>query len=122
MNDHRDHILGWMNEISPFNNLSRISQGSRQKEWEWLVKEHFTSESFQARSIRNATNRSKLKMLHHIGSKPIRDYLSKDGNPPIWRLFSLRLRKKDNKLVELKQLKSMLNLRKWFKKIHLYLV
>ncbi|KAG5630053.1 hypothetical protein H5410_001770 [Solanum commersonii] len=26
---------------------------------------------------KNATNRAKLKMLHHIGSKPIRDYLSK---------------------------------------------
>ncbi|WMV09156.1 hypothetical protein MTR67_002541 [Solanum verrucosum] len=41
---------------------------------------------FVARSSRNATNRAKLKMLHHIGSKPIREIIyqkgGQDGNPP----------------------------------------
>ncbi|KAH0715029.1 hypothetical protein KY284_007934 [Solanum tuberosum] len=41
-----------------------------------------------ARSIRNAKNRSKLKMLHHIGRKPIREIIYQ------------KTRKKDNKLVE----------------------
>ncbi|KAH0633427.1 hypothetical protein KY284_036213 [Solanum tuberosum] len=57
-----------------------------------------------ARSIRNATNRSKLKMLHHIGSKPIREIIyqkgGKDGNPPDLATIICETRKKDNKLVE----------------------
>ncbi|XP_049390478.1 uncharacterized protein LOC125854919 isoform X2 [Solanum stenotomum] len=120
MNDHRDHILGWMNELwnkwrghlhakyvkdKPIQqSLKNIPRGVDKKEWEWLVKEHFTSESFQARSIRNATNRSKLKMLHHIGSKPIREIIyqkgGKDGNPPDLASIFFETRKKDNKLVE----------------------
>ncbi|XP_049378008.1 uncharacterized protein LOC125842723 [Solanum stenotomum] len=102
MNDHRDHILGWMNELwnkwrghlhakyvkdKPIQqSLRNVPTGVDKKEWEWLVKEHFASESFQARSSKNATNRAKLKMLHHIGSKPIREIIyqkgGKDGNPP----------------------------------------
>ncbi|KAH0636044.1 hypothetical protein KY290_036449 [Solanum tuberosum] len=120
MNDHRDHILRWMNELwnkwrghlhakyvkdKPIQqSLKNIPRGVDKKEWEWLVKEHFTSESFQARSIRNATNRSKLKMLHHIGSKPIREIIyqkgGKDGNPPDLASIFFETRKKDNKLVE----------------------
>ncbi|KAH0679120.1 hypothetical protein KY284_020205 [Solanum tuberosum] len=41
-----------------------------------------------ARSSRNAANRANLKMLHHIGSKPIREIIYQ------------KTRKKDNKLVE----------------------
>ncbi|KAH0633143.1 hypothetical protein KY285_018577 [Solanum tuberosum] len=120
MNDHRDHIFGWMNELwnkwrghlhakyvkdKPIQqSLKNIPRGVDKKEWEWLVKDHFTSESFQARSIRNATNRSKLKMLHHIGSKPIREIIyqkgGKDGNPPDLATIFFETRKKDNKLVE----------------------
>ncbi|KAH0710852.1 hypothetical protein KY284_012279 [Solanum tuberosum] len=120
MNDHRDHIFGWMNELwnkwrghlhakyvkdKPIQqSLKNIPRGVDKKEWEWLVKEHFTSESFQARSIRNATNRSKLKMLHHIGSKPIREIIyqkgGKDGNPPNLATIFFETRKKANKLVE----------------------
>uniref|UniRef100_M1DX22 Transposon protein, CACTA, En/Spm sub-class n=1 Tax=Solanum tuberosum TaxID=4113 RepID=M1DX22_SOLTU len=64
MNDHRDHIMGWMNELwnkwrgylhakyvkdNPIQqSLKNIPRGVDKKEWEWLVKEHFTSESFQA--------------------------------------------------------------------------
>ncbi|KAH0671299.1 hypothetical protein KY289_025792 [Solanum tuberosum] len=120
MNDHRDHILGWMNELwnkwrghlhakyvkdKPIQqSLRNVPTGVDKKEWEWLVKEHFASESFQARSSRNATNRAKLKMLHHIGSKPIREIIyqkgGKDGNPPDLATIFFETRKKDNKLVE----------------------
>ncbi|TMX05134.1 hypothetical protein EJD97_002086, partial [Solanum chilense] len=55
--------------------LRNVPRGVDQKEWEWLVKEQFASETFQARSTRNAANRAKLKMLHHIGSKPIREII-----------------------------------------------
>ncbi|XP_060213934.1 uncharacterized protein LOC132641072 isoform X3 [Lycium barbarum] len=91
MNDHRDHILEWMKELwnkwrgylyanyvknKPIQQaLKNIPKGVDTKEWEWLVKEHFTSESFQARSTRNAANLAKLKMPHHIGSKPIREII-----------------------------------------------
>jgi len=63
MNDRRDHIFGWMNELwnkwrghlhakyvkdKPIQqSLKNIPRGVDKKEWEWLVKEHFTSESFQ---------------------------------------------------------------------------
>ncbi|KAH0638957.1 hypothetical protein KY285_035543 [Solanum tuberosum] len=120
MNDHRDHILGWMNELwnkwrghlhakyvkdKPIQqSLKNVPRGVDKKEWEWLVKEHFASESFQARSTRNAANRAKLKMLHHIGSKPIREIIyqkgGKDGNPPDLATIFFETRKKDNKLVE----------------------
>ncbi|WMV19934.1 hypothetical protein MTR67_013319 [Solanum verrucosum] len=59
---------------------------------------------FEARSTRNATNRAKLKMLHHIGSKPIREIIyqkgGKDDNPPDLTTIFFETRKKDNKLVE----------------------
>ncbi|KAH0660304.1 hypothetical protein KY285_028863 [Solanum tuberosum] len=118
--DMNDRILGWMNELwnkwrghlhakyvkdKPIQqSLKNIPRGVDKKEWEWLVKEHFTSESFQARSIRNATNRSKLKMFHHIGSQPIREIIyqkgGKDDNPPDLATIFFETRKKDNKLVE----------------------
>ncbi|KAH0752137.1 hypothetical protein KY285_005285 [Solanum tuberosum] len=60
--------------------------------------------SNMARSTRNATNRVKLKMLHHIGSKPIREIIyqkgGKDDNPPNLTTIFFETRKKDNKLVE----------------------
>ncbi|OIT33890.1 PREDICTED: uncharacterized protein LOC109205433 [Nicotiana attenuata] len=59
--------------------LKNIPKGVDKKEWECLVKEHFSSESFQARSNRNAANRAKLKMLHDIGSKPIREIIYQKG-------------------------------------------
>ncbi|KAH0657059.1 hypothetical protein KY285_031941 [Solanum tuberosum] len=84
--------------------LKDIPKEVDKKEWEWLVKEHFASKSFQARSSRKATNRAKLKMLHHIGSKPIREIIyqqgRKDGNPPNLATIFFETRKKDNKLVE----------------------
>ncbi|KAH0765174.1 hypothetical protein KY285_001045 [Solanum tuberosum] len=120
MNDHRDHILGWMNELwnkwrgnlhekyvkdKPIQqSLRNIPRGVDKKEWEYLVKEHFASESFQARSNMNAANRAKLTMLHHIGSKPIREIIyqkgGKDGNPLDLATIFFENRKKDNKLVE----------------------
>ncbi|XP_070058076.1 uncharacterized protein [Nicotiana tomentosiformis] len=120
MNNHRDHIFLWMKDLwnkwrghlhakyvkdKPIQQaLKNIPKGIDKKEWEWLVKEHFSSESFQARSNRNAANRAKLKMLHHIGSKPIREIIyqkgGKDGNPPDLSTIFFETRKKDNKLVE----------------------
>ncbi|XP_055827968.1 uncharacterized protein LOC129896154 [Solanum dulcamara] len=63
INDHRDHIFGWMNEVwnkwrgylhatyvknKPIvQALKNIPKGVDKKEWEWLVKEHFFSKSFQ---------------------------------------------------------------------------
>ncbi|KAG5605021.1 hypothetical protein H5410_026513 [Solanum commersonii] len=91
MNSHRDHVLEWMKELwnkwrgqlhanyvkgKPIQEaLKNMPKGLEKKQWEWLVKEHFTSKDFQARSNRNAINRAKLKMLHHIGSKPIREII-----------------------------------------------
>ncbi|XP_019243439.1 PREDICTED: uncharacterized protein LOC109223532 isoform X4 [Nicotiana attenuata] len=40
----------------------------------WLDIKHYSATS-TARSHRNAANRAKLKMLHHIGSKPIREII-----------------------------------------------
>ncbi|KAH0698484.1 hypothetical protein KY284_012699 [Solanum tuberosum] len=57
-----------------------------------------------AMSNRNAENRSKIKMFHHIGSKPIRDIIyqqrGKEGNPPNLVTIFFETRKKDNMLVE----------------------
>nr|XP_018626860.2 uncharacterized protein LOC104097695 [Nicotiana tomentosiformis] len=61
-------------------------------------------ESFQARSNRNTTNRAKLKMLHHIGSKPIREIIyqkgGKDGKPTYLATIFCETRKKNNTLVD----------------------
>ncbi|WMV08298.1 hypothetical protein MTR67_001683 [Solanum verrucosum] len=99
MNDHRDHIMGWMNELwnkwrgylhekyvkdNPIQqSLKNIPRVVDKKEWEWLVKEHFTSESFQQTYSR--------------------DYLSKggkDGNPPNLETIFFETRRKYNKVVE----------------------
>ncbi|XP_055812766.1 uncharacterized protein LOC129882491 [Solanum dulcamara] len=81
-----------------------IPKGVDEKELEWLVKEHFCSESFQERSNRNAQNRAKLKMFHHIGRKPIREIIyqqgGNDGNPPNLATIFFETRKKNNKLIE----------------------
>ncbi|KAH0652796.1 hypothetical protein KY289_030474 [Solanum tuberosum] len=120
MNSHRDHVLGWMKELwnkwrgqlhekyvkgKPIQEaLKNMPKGVEKKKWEWLVKEHFTSKDFQARSNRNAINRAKLKMLHHIGSKPIREIIyqkgRKDGNPPDLATIFYETRKKNNTLVD----------------------
>ncbi|XP_059308563.1 uncharacterized protein LOC132059799 [Lycium ferocissimum] len=120
MDTHRDHILGWMKELwnkwrgqlhgkyvkgKPIQEaLKNIPKGVDKKQWEWLVKEHFSTETFQARSNRNAANRAKLKMFHRIGSKPIREVIyqkgGKHGNPPDLATVFFETRKKDNKLVE----------------------
>ncbi|KAM3247093.1 putative protein isoform X3 [Capsicum annuum] len=80
------------------------SERVEKKDWEWLVKEHFCSESFQVRSKRNITNRANLTMIHHIGSKPIREIMyqqgGKDGNSPDLGTIFYEIRKKGNKLVE----------------------
>ncbi|OIT34191.1 hypothetical protein A4A49_62140, partial [Nicotiana attenuata] len=116
MDIHRNHILGWMKELwnkrrgqlhanyvkgKPIQEaLKNVPKGVDKKQWEWLVKEHFATESFQARSNRNAANRTKLKMLHHIGSKPIREIIyqkgGKDGKPPDLATIFFETRKKNN--------------------------
>ncbi|KAH0724840.1 hypothetical protein KY284_000705 [Solanum tuberosum] len=58
----------------------------------------------KVRNNRNAVNRAKLKMLHHIGSKPIRQIIyqkgGKDGNPPDLATIFYETRKKNNTLVD----------------------
>ncbi|WMV55080.1 hypothetical protein MTR67_048465 [Solanum verrucosum] len=58
----------------------------------------------QARSNRNAENQAKLKMFHHIGSKPIREIIyqqgGKDGNPPNLTTIFFETRRNDNMFVE----------------------
>ncbi|CAN4075601.1 unnamed protein product [Withania somnifera] len=120
MDSHRSHVLGWMKELwnkwrgqlhakyvkgKPIQGaLKNTPKGVDKKQWEWLVKEHFSTETFQARSNRNAANRAKLKMPHHSGSKPIREIIyqkgGKNGNPPDLATIFFETRKKDNKLVE----------------------
>ncbi|XP_060181761.1 uncharacterized protein LOC132611347 isoform X2 [Lycium barbarum] len=91
MDIHRDHILRWMKELrnkwrgklhakyvkgKPIEEaLKNMPKRVDKKKWGWLVKEHFSTEGFQGRSNRNAANRAKLKMLHHIGSKAIREII-----------------------------------------------
>ncbi|KAH0669983.1 hypothetical protein KY285_025786 [Solanum tuberosum] len=58
----------------------------------------------KARSNRNAINRDKLKMIHHIGSKPISEIIyqkgEKDVNPPDLATIFYETRKKNNTLVD----------------------
>ncbi|KAH0709090.1 hypothetical protein KY284_010517 [Solanum tuberosum] len=123
-NDHRDHIFGLMNELwnkwrgylhatyvknKPIvQALKNIPKAVEKKEWEWLVKEHFCSECFQARSKRNAENRAKLNMFPHIGSKPIREIIyqqaGKDGNPPNLATAFFETCKKDNLLAQIEEI------------------
>ncbi|XP_075093093.1 uncharacterized protein LOC107760766 isoform X1 [Nicotiana tabacum] len=120
MDIHRNHILGWMKELwnkwrgqlhakyvkgKPIQEaLKNVPKGVDKKQWEWLVKEHFATESFQARSNRNAANKTKLKMLHHIGSKPIREIIyqkgGKDGKPPDLARIFFETRKKNKTFVD----------------------
>nr|XP_009760152.1 PREDICTED: uncharacterized protein LOC104212548 isoform X4 [Nicotiana sylvestris] len=120
MDIHRNHILGWMKELwnkwrgqlhakyvkgKPIQEaLKNVPKGVDKKQWEWLVKEHFATESFQARSNRNAANKTKLKMLHHIGSKPIREIIyqkgGKDGKPPDLATIFFETRKKNKTFVD----------------------
>ncbi|KAH0757299.1 hypothetical protein KY290_020792 [Solanum tuberosum] len=108
MNSHRDHVLGWIKKLwnkwrgqlhekyvkgKPIQEaLKNMPKGVENKQWEWL-----------ARSNRNAINRAKLKMLHRIGSKPIREIIyQKDGNygnPPDLTSIFYKTRKKNNTLV-----------------------
>ncbi|KAH0775089.1 hypothetical protein KY290_012226 [Solanum tuberosum] len=66
------------------------------------------------RSNRNEENRAKLKMYHHIGSKPIREIIyqqgGKDGNLPNLATIFFETRKKDNMLVEPELIKKHVHL------------
>ncbi|XP_070018633.1 uncharacterized protein [Nicotiana sylvestris] len=84
--------------------LMDVPEGVDKSDWEWLVKEHFLSEKFKERSMRNSVNRSNLIMPHRTGSKPIREIIyelgGKDGNPPDMATIFFETHKKDDKLVE----------------------
>ncbi|XP_019240460.1 PREDICTED: uncharacterized protein LOC109220441 [Nicotiana attenuata] len=58
----------------------------------------------QETSIRNSINRSKLRMPHRTGSKPIREIIyelgGKGGNPPNMATIFFETRKKNDTLVE----------------------
>ncbi|OIT07787.1 hypothetical protein A4A49_63143, partial [Nicotiana attenuata] len=89
--------------------LKVVPEGVDKSDWEWLVKEHFLSEKFKERSMRNSVNRSKLIMPHRTGSKPIREiiyelvsklcyYIEK---PPLYMAtIFFETHKKDDKLLE----------------------
>uniref|UniRef100_M1CZ03 Protein kinase-coding resistance protein n=1 Tax=Solanum tuberosum TaxID=4113 RepID=M1CZ03_SOLTU len=95
MNDHRDHIMGWMNELwnkwrrylhakyakdNPIQqSLKNIPRGVDRKEWEWLVKEHFTSESFQKLNVMFHVA-SASEFLHHGYSVPVIHFDLKRSN------------------------------------------
>ncbi|XP_016545595.1 uncharacterized protein LOC107845671 isoform X2 [Capsicum annuum] len=82
LSGHQKHILRWMNELwnkwrgylygtfvknkSLQQALKNKTNGIDKKEWEWLVKEHFSSEAFQEKSKRNVANRAMLTMLYHM--------------------------------------------------------
>ncbi|XP_070044793.1 uncharacterized protein [Nicotiana tomentosiformis] len=55
--------------------LKDVPEGVDKSDWEWLVKEHFLSEKFKERSMRNSVNKSKLIMPHCTGNKPIREII-----------------------------------------------
>ncbi|XP_016473793.2 uncharacterized protein LOC107795640 [Nicotiana tabacum] len=116
MDIHRDHILGWMKELwnkwrgqlhakyvkgKPIQEaLKNVPKGVDKKQsFEFNV-----VTQIWARSNRNAANRTKLKMLHHIGSKPIREIIyqkgGKDGKPPDLAAIFFKTRKKNNTLVD----------------------
>lgn len=70
------------------------------EDWEWLVKEHFSSEKFQKVSATNSSNRGNLTMLPRTGSMPFRQVIwedmgGKEGapRPPLSAVFK-RTRKK----------------------------
>ncbi|XP_020096921.1 uncharacterized protein LOC109716052 [Ananas comosus] len=92
MEDYRDEILAHMNDlwnkwrgdlhrkfVKPCKTiqetLKQIPEGVDRGDWEWLVKQHFSSEKFMAASKRNSNNRAKLSMPHRTGSKPIRQVI-----------------------------------------------
>lgn len=63
MNIHRDHILGWIKELwnkwrgqlyvkyvkgKPMQEaLKNVPKGVNKNQWEWLLKEHFSTKKFQ---------------------------------------------------------------------------
>ncbi|KAH0657954.1 hypothetical protein KY289_026702 [Solanum tuberosum] len=100
MNDHRDHILRWMNEL--WNKWRGHLHAKYVKDKP--IQQSLGNIPRGERSSRNASNRAKLTMLHHIGSKPIQEIIyqkgGKDGNPPYLATIFFETRKKDNKLVE----------------------
>ncbi|KAM3355870.1 hypothetical protein P3S68_022584 [Capsicum galapagoense] len=122
MNDHRDYIFGWMHELwnkwrgylhskyvknkSMVQALKYKSEKVDKKDWEWLVKEHFCSKSFQQKEY---SKRANLIMLHHTGSNPIRKIMyqqgGKDGNPSDLGTIFNETHKKHNKPVEPEEIK-----------------
>nr|XP_016461044.1 PREDICTED: uncharacterized protein LOC107784425 isoform X1 [Nicotiana tabacum] len=84
--------------------LKDVPEGVDKSDWEWLVKEHFLSEKFKERSMRNSVNKSKLIMPHCTGNKPIREIIyelgGKDSNPPDMTTIFFETHKKDDKLVK----------------------
>jgi len=84
--------------VKPARNLQQAIKNYPQEipkaDWEWLVKEHFYSKEFIAKSKRNSTNRYSLKNHHRSGSKPYRQIIWDNGgnenNPPsLDTLFSI---------------------------------
>ncbi|OIT35562.1 hypothetical protein A4A49_64575 [Nicotiana attenuata] len=71
MDIHRDHILGWTKELW---NKWRGQLHAKYVKGK-PIQEALKNVPKGARSNRNAANRTKLKMLHHIGSKPIREII-----------------------------------------------
>ncbi|XP_020100727.1 uncharacterized protein LOC109718741 [Ananas comosus] len=121
MEDFREDILAHMNDlwnkwrgdlhrkyVKPCSTiqetLRNIPEDINREDWEWLVKEHFSSKKFMAASKRNSSNRAKLTMPHRTGSKPIRQVIwkkgGKVGQPPSLATIFFESRKKGDKLVD----------------------
>ncbi|XP_008645405.1 uncharacterized protein [Zea mays] len=110
MEHARDLWNNWRGDLSrhyvkPTKNMQQAIKNClndfAQADWEWLVKEHFCSKEFIAKSKRNSRNRSNLTILHHSGSKPFRKVIydngGKDNNPlALDALFFMTHTKGDN--------------------------
>ncbi|XP_075098468.1 uncharacterized protein LOC107787865 [Nicotiana tabacum] len=74
--DQLERIIAQDVKFKPLHEaLKNVPKEIDKSDWEWLVKEHFLSEKFKETSIKNSINRSKLRMPHRTGSKPIREII-----------------------------------------------
>ncbi|XP_048502572.1 uncharacterized protein LOC125498432 [Beta vulgaris subsp. vulgaris] len=89
------------------NALKETPNDLTKEDWEWLVKEHFTSSNFKKVSSRNSGNRGHLTMPHRTGSMPFRQVIwddmgGKEGKepPPISAVFKRTRKRKSGDLDE----------------------
>ncbi|CAH9147441.1 unnamed protein product [Cuscuta epithymum] len=118
--DRRDDVLSHMRELwnkwrgwmhfkyvkkrTPLEALKKVPPGVTKEDWGWLIKNYYFTPEYKAKSERGSKNRSRLTMLHRMGSKPIRELIfqmgGKDDNPPNMDVIFYETRKKKGQLVE----------------------